>query len=121
MNPREELTLSDRRWMEHLRRARDRGVTLVEYAREAGVKVGSLYEARRTLSRKAAARSVATSAVPVSAAEKFVPVHVIAAAPGEVRSAQAVCRLRHPGSGWVIECASWPAASWVAGLAGERR
>lgn len=119
MNVRAGLTSTDRGWLEHLRRAEARCATLVEYARESGVRVGSLYEARRNLRRKAAARSRPTP--PASAVAKFVPVQVMPAASAAVRSAQAVCRLRHAGSGWEIECASWPEGSWIAGLLGERR
>jgi len=38
----------------------------------------------------------------------------IAPAPGAAATG-AACRIRHP-SGWVIECASWPEASWMAAL-----
>lgn len=121
MSVREELTASERGWREHLRRAQGQGVTLVEYARAAGVKVGSLYEARRTLRRKGAVRSGSRAAGTASSPAKFVAVQVMPAASTGVKSAEAVCRLRHPGSGWVIECASWPPASWITGLLGERR
>jgi hypothetical protein len=47
-----ELTPSELRWLRHIRRALEQGVTLVDYARSAGVKVGSLYEARHSIARK---------------------------------------------------------------------
>jgi hypothetical protein len=117
MSTEQELTQSDRGWLDHLRRAHAERVTLVEYARAAGLKVGSLYEARRTLQRKGV-RVPGANAVAVNEQKPagFVPVRVL---PAAVSATTAVCRLRH-GSGWVIECASWPDASWLTALLGAR-
>ena len=41
MQKSKELTPSEQRWLRHLRRTQEQGVTLVDYARPAGVKVGS--------------------------------------------------------------------------------
>lgn len=117
MSTEPELTRSDRGWLEHLRRAHAEGVTLVEYARAAGLKVGSLYEARRTLQRKGM-RVPAGNAVAVKEQKppEFLPVRVL---PAPVSATTAVCRVRH-ASGWVIECAAWPEAAWIVAVLGER-
>jgi hypothetical protein len=107
-----ELTQSERGWLEHLRRAQEQGLTLVDYAQSAGVKVGSLYEARRRIARRGVQRplgEIATRKVP-----EFITVQ---AEPSVRVSAEPVCRVRHPG-GWDIECTSWPPAAWVAELFG---
>ena len=117
MSTEQELTQSDRGWLEHLRRAHAERVTLVEYARAAGLKVGSLYEARRSLQRKGVrVPGAEAGATKEQKPPEFVPVRV---APSVVSATTTVCRLRH-ASGWVIECASWPDASWLAGLLGAR-
>lgn len=107
------LTPSLRGWQEHLRRAERQGVTLVQYARAAGVSVGSLYEAKRQL----ALRSMrAQGATPVASAVRnapFVPVQVVS----PPCPSAAVCRLRSP-RGWLIECAEWPPGSWLARVIG---
>jgi hypothetical protein len=107
-----ELTQIQRSWLEHLRRAEQQGVTLVQYAQSAGIKVGGLYEARRTLSRKGVPRPGMAGDCRAGKAAPFVAVEV--AAPARV-TGEVVCRLKHP-LGWELQCAEWPAASWVAQL-----
>jgi hypothetical protein len=110
-----ELTPSEQRWLRHLRRAQEQGVTLVDYARSAGVKVGSLYEARHSLARKGVQVREAVAEVSPRKSGEFITVQV---EPSAVPVAgEPVCRLRHPG-GWIIECADWPVASWVAQIFG---
>ncbi len=109
MSKRTELTPSQRGWLEHLRRAQGQGVTLVQYARSVGVKVGSLYEARRQLALRGVLLEGLASALPAQGMGEFVPVQVVS---GPRQPNEAVCRLRSPG-GWVIECAEWPQAGWV--------
>jgi len=117
MSTEQGLTQTDRGWLEHLRRAQSQGVTLVEYARAARLKVGSLYEARRSLQRKGV-RVPAANAIAAKEPKphEFVPVRVM---PAAMSGAAAVCRVRH-ASGWVIECTSWPDASWVSALLGAQ-
>jgi hypothetical protein len=110
-----ELTPSEQRWLRHLRRAEKQGVTLVDYARSAGVKVGSLYEARHTIARKGVQMRGAFSENSPRTSAEFITVQVEPSpvpAAGEPR-----CRLRHP-SGWVLECTDWPTAAWVAQILG---
>lgn len=45
------LTDQQRRWLAHVQRAEGRGESLTEYARRHGLKVSSLYETKRRLSR----------------------------------------------------------------------
>ena len=127
---REELTEGERRYLEHVRRARSQGMGLSRYCRSVGLNPFSLYSMRRQMRRKgilapaqqpaagAGAKEPRGSAVP----GRFVAVRVVEpAVPAAVASAAAglVCRLRHP-SGWMIECASWPESSWVSALVGAR-
>jgi hypothetical protein len=69
-----ELTPSEQRWLRHLRRAQERGVTWVDYARSAGVKVGSLYEARHRIARKGIPVRESIAEIPRKSAE-FVAVY----------------------------------------------
>ena len=121
---REELTEGERRYLEHVRRARSQGMGLSQYCRSVGLNPFSLYSMRRQMRRKgilapaqqpaAGAKEPRGSAVP----GRFVAVRVVEpAVPAAVASAAAglVCRLRHP-SGWTIECGSWPEPGWVAGV-----
>jgi len=109
-----ELTRTERGWLAHLRRAHAQGTTLVEYGRSAGVKVGSLYEAKRQFARKGIRLEDSSAGAPADQAGEFIAVRV---APAPVRSAELVCRLRHP-SGWEIDCAIWPQAAWMVELFG---
>ena len=123
---REELTEGERRYLEHVRRARSQGMGLSRYCRSVGLNPFALYSMRRQMRRKgilapaqqpaagAGAKEPRGSAVP----GRFVAVRVVEpAVPAAVASAAAglVCRLRHP-SGWTIECGSWPEPGWVAGV-----
>ena len=123
---REELTEGERRYLEHVRRARSQGMGLSRYCRSVGLNPFSLYSMRRQMRRKgilapaqqpaagAGAKEPRGSAVP----GRFVAVRVVEpAVPAAVAAAAAglVCRLRHP-SGWTIECGSWPEPGWVAGV-----
>jgi hypothetical protein len=118
MKTRQELTTAQRGWLEHLRRAEAQDVSLVDYARAAGIKVGSLYEARRMLRSKGVVARGPSSAIAPSPPQQFIPVQVIAAASNrmETKRTEPVCRLRHPETGWVIECSGYPELSWVRGL-----
>ena len=99
-------------------------MSLVDYARAAGIRVGNLYEARRTLRSKGiVARGPSSAIAPrPSPPQQFIPVQVIGPAnkPMEMKRTEAVCRLRHPDTGWVIECSVYPELSWVRGLLESR-
>lgn len=109
MSEQRELTPWLKGRLEHLQRAQIRGVTLVEYARSAGVTVGSLYEAKRELGRRGV--RLEGAAAPRAKGAGFIPVQVLSGLPRD--AGQALCRLHGPG-GWLIECSEWPQAGWVA-------
>jgi hypothetical protein len=111
------MTPSLQGWLKHLRNAERQGAALTEYARSAGVKVGSLYEAKRRLVRLGVLGQVAAASGRPATKGEFLPVVVERprSAPAAAATSGAVCRLRTP-SGWVIECADWPPAIWMAGL-----
>ena len=117
----EPLSGREQQCLEHLRRAQELEVSLAEYARSFQVDVKELYNAKRTLVHKgvlsARANGEASEAEPAPAGD-FVPVQVTPRR--STAPSTAVCRIRHP-SGLVIECASFPPASWLAVLlAGAR-
>jgi len=123
---REELTEGERRYLEHVRRARSQGMGLSQYCRCVGLNPFSLYSMRRQMRRKGILAPVQQSAKAAGAKERrgsavpgrFVAVRVIEpAVPAAGASAPAglVCRVRHP-SGWTIECGSWPEPRWLAGV-----
>jgi hypothetical protein len=103
-----ELTGRERRYVEHAQRAQTQGLTLAQYCRETGVSVQSLYNAKRELRRKGALEKVAEP--PQSEPADFIAVRV--AHPSPSAGGGSVCRLR-AANGWVLECTSWPSASWV--------
>ena len=104
----DQLTERESHALEHLRKAQELDVSLAEYCRSFEVDVKELYWARRVLIRKGVlpGRDDHLS--------RFVAVHVeepiVASVPDPV-----VCRIHHP-CGMVIECTSFPPASWLAVL-----
>jgi len=113
MSKAQELTPTLRSRLEHLQRAQAQGMSLNEYSRSAGIKVNQLYDARRRLARRGLLAEPSSGVVPAEPTKKtreFIAVRVASSA---TPVDQIVCRLRHP-SGWVIECASWPQAAWMA-------
>ena len=128
---REELTEGERRYLEHVRRARSQGMGLSQYCRSVGLNPFSLYSMRRQMRRKGILAPVQQSGRASGAQEprvsavpgRFVAVRVVEhVVPGAAASAPAglICRVHHP-NGWTIECGSWPPASWMAELVGVRR
>lgn len=111
MDKQEDLTKSERRFLERVAEARERGVTLEEYYLACGLSVGWLQKMRRQLQGKGVVvAELREEAAALARSGKFMQVFV----QGQSRSeAGAACRLRHP-SGWVIECMSWPPRSWLA-------
>jgi len=123
----EELTAGERRYLEHARRAQREGLALSKYCRSMGVSPHSLYSMRRQMREKGllpppgrlAGEAPAAPQQPPGAPvpNRFVAVRIAgsAAAVAPTSSARMVCRVCAP-SGWVMECGSWPEASWLAGL-----
>jgi hypothetical protein len=113
MSKAQELTPILQSRLDHLQRAQAQAMSLVEYSRSAGIKVNQLYDARWRLARKGLLAKHSSGEASPERTEKtgeFIAVRVASAA---TPVAEIVCRLRHP-SGWVIECAHWPQATWLA-------
>ena len=108
-----ELTEREAQALEHLRKAEELEVTLAEYARSFEIDVASLYSAKQALTRKGLLAEKAEPAEDVKL-DDFVEVHVQPSLP---RSAEPVCRIRHPG-GLLIECMAWPSPRWISKLTG---
>jgi hypothetical protein len=111
----EDLTPAEQRYLEHARAAESQGMSLAQYYRAAGLSVYTLYNIRRRLIHKGVLARRRAARVAPGKPGQFIAVRVAPA----VAARGAVCRLQH-SSGWMIECDSWPQASWVAQLLGER-
>ena len=117
MMTKESLTERQQQALEHLRRAQERGSSLVEYCSAVGLEVKELYWVKQQLVRKgvlAASRRKAEEPGKADQAAAFVPVRIVACAPTPTSPAVS-CRLVHP-SGWVMECSDLPSVSWMAAL-----
>jgi hypothetical protein len=108
----EDLTAAERGYIEHARACESRGVSLLQYCRDNGLSVCSLYSTRRRLIKKGVLAGGRAGGKARRKPAKFIAVRVAEPSPGVAGSN---CRLRHP-SGWVIECASLPDAQWLSGL-----
>jgi hypothetical protein len=118
----EKLSEREQKCLEHVKQAQELGVSFSEFCRSFDLNANTWYSIRRGLVRKGVidGRPKGDEPEPAKAAP------VASAGFTEVRidsslAAPAVmCRIRHP-NGWVIECASWPEASWMSALfaAGE--
>lgn len=112
----EPLSEREQQCLEHLRRAQELEVSLAEYARSFELDVKELYNTKRTLVHRgvlAGGASGEETAAKAVQASDFVSVQVTPRGP--LAPSGAVCRIRHP-SGLVIECTSFPPASWLAVL-----
>jgi hypothetical protein len=110
----EALNDRERACLEHLRQAKELGVSFSQYCRDRDLKFQEWSWVKRTLIRKGVidGRRRAVKLKPAG----FVQVRV--APPAAVATATpsaTVCRIRHP-SGWTIECTSFPEASWMSAL-----
>jgi len=111
MTTTEQLTEREQQVLDHLRKARELGSTLVEYASGIGLDVKELYTVRQRLVRK----GVIAGKPKTQGQDKFGPFAPVRIVPPASMSSTLVCRLVHP-SGWVIECGSFPQASWMAAV-----
>ncbi|MGH8295150.1 MAG: transposase, partial [Steroidobacteraceae bacterium] len=100
---REELTAGERRYLEHVHRASETGVTLSQYCRSVGLNPFALYSMRRQMRRKGTLppaqgipRRAGRPPHGSLAAGGFVAVRVVEPAAPAVAPAGMVCRLRHP-------------------------
>jgi hypothetical protein len=103
------MTEKQRIALEALQAAQGEGKTLTDYARSRGLDVRELYDALAALRRKGALPRTARKQ-----RNKFVAVRVATEAPPRGNGI-AVCRIVSC-EGYVIECAQWPPASWLASL-----
>ncbi len=99
----------ERACLVHLDEAKKLGVSFSRYCRDRQISFHQWTWIKRALVRKGVI-GVRRRAEPSKVAD-FVPVRI--AAP--VVATTTVCRIRHP-SGWTIECASYPEASWLLAL-----
>ena len=108
----EALSDRERACLAYLEEAKKLGVSFSRYCREKELKLHEWGWVKRVLIRKGVfdGRRRTEKSKPAG----FVRVRV---APAAVAAATttAVCRIRHP-SGWMIECASFPEASWMSAL-----
>jgi len=113
MKTQSELTVGEREYLEHLRRSQERKLTLRQYCREQGLSVQRLYSLSHQLRRKRVRVPLLPSAKTPDPTGDFVAVRMVATPAPPALGAGTVCRLRAP-NGWVVECASWPQATWMA-------
>jgi len=105
----EGLSERERACLVHLDEAKRLGVNFSRYCREKDLSIHQWSWVKRALVRKGVISE--RRRAERSKAAGFVPVRIAPA----VSAATTVCRIRHP-SGWTIECASYPEASWMSAL-----
>jgi hypothetical protein len=119
----EMLSEREQQCLEHVKQAQELGVSFAEFCRSFDLNVNTWYSIRQGLVRKG---MIDGGRPKPDEPEPAKETPVVSAGFAEVRIAPAspapavMCRIRHP-NGWVIECAKWPEASWMAALfaAGE--
>jgi hypothetical protein len=113
----ETLTEREQKCLEYVKQAQELGVSFAEFCRSFDLNVNTWYSIRQGLVRKGVIDGRPKTDEPEESKERppagFAEVRI---APPPVGPA-VMCRIRHP-SGWVIECARWPEASWMAELLG---
>ena len=111
----EDLSPAEKQYLEHAQAAESQGVPLSQYCRTAALSVSSLYNIRRQLVKRGVVPRRRRAARTRASEKSFVAVRVTQS--NVVRGS--ICRVQSP-SGWVIECASWPEATWIRDLTGEQ-
>jgi hypothetical protein len=104
------MTEKQRMALEALQTAKREGKTLTDYAKAHGLQIRELYDSLACLRRK----DLLPPGRRRKPRSKFVAVRVTAE-PVPSRTGGAVCRIVSR-EGYVIECAQWPPASWLASL-----
>ncbi len=110
MKTHSELTDREQQYLDHLRGAQGRQLSLAQYCRAQGLNAQSLYRVSHRLARRGILLHREQVAKKPEPRGNFVAVRVATPA-----ALGAVCRLQH-ASGWVVECARWPEASWMSQL-----
>jgi hypothetical protein len=105
----EALSERERACLTHLEEAKKLGVSFSQYCRDQQISMHQWTWIKRALLRKGVIGKRGRADQPKTAG--FVPVRVAAPVAAEMP----VCRIRH-SSGWTIECASYPDASWMSAL-----
>jgi hypothetical protein len=105
----EPLSERERACLAHLEEAKKLGMSFSRYCRDRQISMHQWSWIKRALVRKGVIGGRRRGERPEAAG--FVPVRI---AP-PVSTATTVCRIRHP-SGWMIDCASYPEASWMLAL-----
>lgn len=116
------MTDKQRRALEAMEAARQRGCSLTEYAKAEGLVVREVYDALAALRRKGVLPKPSRGSK-----SKFVSVRVAPASASASASASmmptgrplgvsgVLCRIVH-ATGYAIECMQWPEPRWVAAL-----
>jgi len=112
MEAKQELGPREQAYFEHVRQAKEQGLTLTGYCQKLGLNVRSLYSVRRDLVDKGIVPRTLAPKAKKARPGKFVAVRIGTPA---ANGTEPVCRVRHP-SGVTIECGRWPEAAWVAQL-----
>lgn len=107
-----ELKPREQAYFDHVRQAKEQGLTLTAYCQKVGLNVRSLYSVRRELVDKGIVPRTLAPKAKKARPGRFVAVQIATAG---TNGAEPVCRVRHP-SGVTIECDRWPEAVWVAQL-----
>ena len=113
----QKLTARERGYLEHVRRAKERGLSVVAYCAELGIKPRALYSTRRDMVRKGLLARVRPSKPGrcdsrKKSSSKFASVQVAATELPSAGDSGVLCRVRHPG-GCVLELGQWPTAAWM--------
>jgi hypothetical protein len=112
----EALNERERACLGHLEQAKKLGVSFSRYCREKELSLHQWAWVKRVLVRKGVISERHRVEEP-KAVVGFAPVRIAPAAATLTTTATAAtgCRIRHP-SGWTIECAGYPEASWMLAL-----
>ena len=113
----QKLTARERGYLEHVRRAKERGLSVAKYCAELGIKPRALYSTRRDMVRKGLLARVRPpkpdrSDSRKTPSSKFASVRVAAPILPTADDGGVLCRVRHP-KGCVLELGQWPAAAWM--------
>jgi len=109
----EPLSERERACLAHLEEAKKLGKSFSQYCRDKQISMHQWTWIKRALVRKGVIGGRRRVPVEGAKAAGFVPVRIAPAALAAATTT--VCRIRHP-SGWTIECASYPAVSWMSAL-----
>jgi hypothetical protein len=114
------LTPRERRYLEHVRSAEERGISLVAYCKERDLNPRALYSTRRDMVHKGMLPRVrAPKGAPKKrdrrkkSSGKFAAVRVATPTLSARADSGVLCRVRHP-SGCVLELGEWPEAAWMS-------